>query len=258
MRPLIAAFALALAATQIGSAEGAPADTTLMPGGAPQGMATLAPLVKKVTPSVVNLATKGRVAQERNPLLNDPFFRRFFNVPDLPAERELRAAGSGVIVDAGAGLVVTSNHVVEHADEITVTLADRRRLRAKRVGADPETDVAVIKIAADGLTALPLGDSEGLEVGDFVVAIGNPFGLGQTVTSGIVSALRRSGLGSRATRTSSGPTRRSIRAIPAARSSTCAARWSASIPLSSLRAAAMSASVSRFHRTWSATSWTSW
>jgi serine protease Do/serine protease DegQ len=195
MRPLIAAFALVLVATQIGSAEGAPADTPLMPGGAPQGMATLAPLVKKVTPSVVNLATKGRVAQERNPLLNDPFFRRFFNVPDLPTERELRAAGSGVIVDAGAGLVVTSNHVVEHADEITVTLADRRRLRAKRVGADPDTDVAVIKIAADGLTALPLGDSETLEVGDFVVAIGNPFGLGQTVTSGIVSALRRSGLG---------------------------------------------------------------
>jgi len=144
---------------------------------------------------VVNIAVKGRVAQQQNPLFNDPFFRRFFNIPEVPVEREIRAAGSGVIVDAHQGLVITNNHVVEHADEITVTLADGRRFVAKRVGADPDTDVAIIKIPAENLTALSLGDSDKLEVGDFVVAIGNPFGLGQTVTSGIVSALRRTGLG---------------------------------------------------------------
>ncbi len=160
-----------------------------------QGFPTLAPLVKRVAPGVVNIAVKGRIAQERNPLFNDPFFRRFFNLPDMPTQREFRAAGSGVIVDAGEGLVVTNRHVVEHADEITVTLTDGRRLPAKVVGADPDTDIALIKVAADGLTALPLGDSDKLEVGDFVVAIGNPFGLGQTITSGIVSALRRTGLG---------------------------------------------------------------
>jgi serine protease Do/serine protease DegQ len=164
--------------------------------GAPlQGFPTLAPLVKRVAPAVVNIAVRGRIAQQQNPLFNDPFFRRFFNVPDIPTEREFRAAGSGVIVDAREGLVITNRHVVEHADEITVTLTDGRHLRASNVGADPDTDVAVIKVAADGLTALPLGDSDTLEVGDFVVAVGNPFGLGQTITSGIVSALRRTGLG---------------------------------------------------------------
>ena len=156
---------------------------------------TLAPLVKKVTPSVVNIAIKGRIAQEQNPLLNDPFFRKFFNVPETPAEREISAAGSGVIVDARQGFIVTNNHVVEHADEISVTLTDGRRLQAKRVGADPDTDVAIIKVPADNLVAIPLGDSDKLEVGDYVVAIGNPFGIGQTVTQGIVSALRRTGLG---------------------------------------------------------------
>jgi serine protease Do/serine protease DegQ len=151
--------------------------------------------VKKVTPSVVNIAIKGRVAQEQNPLLNDPFFQRFFNIPDAPAEREIRAAGSGVIVDAREGLIVTNNHVVEHADEISVTLTDGRRLQAKRVGTDPDTDIAIIKVPAEDLAAIALGDSDKLEVGDYVVAIGNPFGIGQTVTQGIVSALRRTGLG---------------------------------------------------------------
>lgn len=169
--------------------------STPLAGSPGTAIPTLAPLVKKVTPSVVNIAVKGRVAQEQNPLLNDPFFRKFFNAPDIPAEREISAAGSGVIVDAREGLIVTNHHVVEHADEISVTLTDGRRLRGRRVGADPDTDVAIIKVPAENLVAIPLGDSDKLEVGDYVVAIGNPFGIGQTVTQGIVSALRRTGLG---------------------------------------------------------------
>jgi Do/DeqQ family serine protease len=191
MRILIATLSIILGLSQPGYTQGAPQEQASPLHGIP----TLAPLIKKVTPSVVNIAIKGRIAQEQNPLFNDPFFRRFFDLPELPAEREIRAAGSGVIVDAQQGLVITNNHVVEHADEITVTLTDGRRFQATRVGADADTDVAVIKIPAKNLAALPLGDSERLEVGDFVVAIGNPFGLGQTVTSGIVSALRRTGLG---------------------------------------------------------------
>lgn len=156
---------------------------------------TLAPMLKNVTPGVVNIAVKGRIALEQNPLLKDPFFRRFFDVPDRPVEREVRAAGSGVVVDAREGLIITNNHVVEHADEIVITLADGRRQQAKRIGGDPGTDIALLRVQAENLVAIPLGDSDKLEVGDFVVAIGNPFGLGQTVTSGIVSALRRTGLG---------------------------------------------------------------
>ncbi|HYA73941.1 MAG TPA: DegQ family serine endoprotease [Roseiarcus sp.] len=195
MRILIAALAIAITPMLSASAQVAPNGAPPALVGPLQGVPTLAPLVKQVTPSVVNIAIKGRVAQEQNPLANDPFFRRFFNLPEVPAEREIRAAGSGVIFDANQGLVITNNHVVEHADEITVTLTDGRRLEGKRVGADRATDIAVIRVPADNLKALPLGDSDKLEVGDFVVAIGNPFGLGQTVTSGIVSALRRTGLG---------------------------------------------------------------
>jgi Do/DeqQ family serine protease len=161
--------------------------------GAP--MPSLAPMLDRATPGVVNIATEGRVRIQRNPLLEDPFFRRFFNIPDQPAERKTEALGSGVIVDAARGLVVTNNHVIANADQIRVKLRDGRVLAAELVGTDPETDVAVIRIPAEGLAALPMADSAGLRVGDFVVAIGNPFGLGQTVTSGIVSALGRSGLG---------------------------------------------------------------
>lgn len=158
------------------------------------GGTTIAPMLEQVTPAVVNIAVLSRAPQAENPLLRDPFFRRFFNIPDQPQARPQVSAGSGVIVDARNGYVITNNHVVENAQEIAVTLKDRRRLRAKLVGRDPATDLAVLKVEANNLTALPWGDSDRLKVGDFVVAIGNPFGLGQTVTSGIVSALGRSGL----------------------------------------------------------------
>jgi serine protease Do/serine protease DegQ len=157
-----------------------------------QPMPTLAPLISQVTPAVVNISIKSRSAPEDNPLLRDPFFRRFFNVPDRPPQE--MAAGSGVIVDARQGLVITNHHVIKNAAEVIVTLKDRRQFPAKLVGTDPATDIAVLKIDAPNLAALKLGDSDQLSVGDFVVAIGNPFGLGQTVTSGIVSALGRSGL----------------------------------------------------------------
>jgi S1-C subfamily serine protease len=137
-------------------------------GQSPQDVPTLAPLLKRLISDVVNIAIKGRLAQEQNPLLNDAFFCRFFNLPKAPVQREIRAAGSGVTVDASQGLVITNNHVVEHADEITVTLADGRRLPAKPVGRDTDTDIAIVKIPASNLTSIPLGDSDRLEVGDFV------------------------------------------------------------------------------------------
>jgi serine protease Do/serine protease DegQ len=150
-------------------------------------------MVKRVSPAVVNIATKGTV-QEQNPLLNDPFFRRFFDVPNTPRQRQFQSAGSGVIVDARQGLIVTNAHVIENATEITVTLLDNRSLKAEVVGKDPGSDVAVLRVPTGNLTDIPIADSDRTEVGDFVVAIGNPFGLGHTVTSGIVSALGRSGI----------------------------------------------------------------
>ena len=160
-----------------------------------QELPSLAPMLEEVTPAVVNIATEGRVQVRQNPLFDDPFFRRFFNVPNQPAERKTQSLGSGVIVDAGRGLVLTNNHVIANAVQITVTLRDGRHFDAEIVGSDPETDVALIKVPAENLVDVKPADSDELRVGDFVVAIGNPFGLGQTVTSGIVSALSRSGLG---------------------------------------------------------------
>ncbi len=159
------------------------------------GKPSLAPILEPVLPGVVNIATRGRIPVEQNPLLQDPFFRYFFGLPRQPREREFQSLGSGVIVDAKKGYILTNNHVIDKAQEITVTLRDRRRFQAKVVGKDPATDIALIQIEADDLTALEMADSDRLRVGDFVIAIGNPFGLGQTVTSGIVSALGRSGLG---------------------------------------------------------------
>jgi Do/DeqQ family serine protease len=133
--------------------------------------------------------------REANPLEQDPLFRQFFNLQQQPVERETEAVGSGVIVDAERGYVLTNNHVVDSADKIEVTTKDKRRFTATLIGRDPATDIAVLQIPAEGLTAVPIGNSDRLQVGDFVLAVGNPFGLGQTVTSGIVSALGRSGLG---------------------------------------------------------------
>ena len=160
-----------------------------------QSLPSLSPMLKRVTPGVVNISTKTQIQQAEHPLMRDPVFRHFFGVPNMPRQRESSSLGSGVIVDARRGYVLTNNHVVDKADEITVTLTDGRKLSAKLVGADRESDVAVIKVNADRLTEVPIANSDRVQVGDFVVAVGNPFGLGQTVTSGIVSALGRSGLG---------------------------------------------------------------
>jgi len=160
-----------------------------------QTLPSLAPTLEQVTPAVVNIATKNMAQRGENPLLNDPFFRRFFQVPNAPRPRSSQSLGSGVIVDASKGLIITNHHVIDKADKITVTLRDGRSFNAKIVGSDPESDVAVIKINGKNLIGLDIADSDKLRVGDFVIAIGNPFGLGQTVTSGIVSALGRSGLG---------------------------------------------------------------
>jgi serine protease Do/serine protease DegQ len=156
---------------------------------------SLAPMLERTIPAVVNLATRGRVAAERNPLMDDPFFRRFFDLPQQPRERQTQGLGSGVILDAQNGYILTNFHVIQQADEIVVTLHDGRLVDAEVVGTDQATDLAVLRVSAENLTAVKLADSDALRVGDFVVAIGNPFGLGQTVTSGIVSALGRSGLG---------------------------------------------------------------
>jgi Do/DeqQ family serine protease len=162
-------------------------------------MPSLAPMVKRISPSVVNIATRGTIKEkpgQRNPLLDDPFFRRFFEVPPdaKPRERQFQSAGSGVIVDAKNGYIITNHHVIENASEITITLLDNRSFSAKIIGSDEGADIAVLQAKQPSLIAMSLGDSSHLEVGDFVVAVGNPFGLQHTVTAGIVSALGRSGI----------------------------------------------------------------
>jgi len=158
---------------------------------------SLAPIVKQVSPAVVNIRVSQTV-QGRSPFGNDPF-RRFFGLPDAPsgAPRHVASAGSGVIVDAENGYILTNHHVVENADEIQVGLLNDKILEAEIVGSDSATDIALIKVDPDdldGLTDITIGDSDVVEVGDFVIAIGNPFGLGHTVTSGIISALGRTGI----------------------------------------------------------------
>jgi serine protease Do/serine protease DegQ len=157
-----------------------------------QTLPSLAPMLEETSPAVVNIATF-TTYQVRNPLLEDPFFRRFFNIPNQ--QRRTRSAGSGVVVDAENGFIVTNNHVVQRADEIAITLSDGRSLQASLVGSDEQVDLAVLKVDPEDLTEISFADSDDVRVGDFVVAIGNPFSLSQTVTSGIVSALGRSGLG---------------------------------------------------------------
>jgi Do/DeqQ family serine protease len=161
-------------------------------GGAP--MYSIAPVVSRVTPGVVGISVRGRV-REDSQVFQDPVFRQFFNLRQQPIERETQATGSGVIVDAAQGYVLTNSHVTENGNSIEVTTKDNRSFKARLIGRDPETDIAVLQISGSNLTAVPIGDSDRLQVGDFVLAVGNPFGLGQTVTSGIISALGRNGLG---------------------------------------------------------------
>jgi len=193
MKHVLAPAALVL----LGAAPAAMAATALPTAVDGQPLPSLAPVIERVAPSVVNIGVRGTVAAPRHPFFDDPNFRRFFGMPPggAPREREFRSAGSGVIVDAKQGYIVTNAHVIENASEITVTLVDDRELKAEVVGADEGSDVAVIRVK-DGLlpSDIRLADSAQLEVGDFVVAIGNPFGLQHTVTSGIVSALGRSGI----------------------------------------------------------------
>ncbi len=158
---------------------------------------SLAPMVKRISPAVVNVATKGTIkeqANQQNPLMEDPFFRRFFPPGGKPREREFQSAGSGVIVDAKNGYIITNHHVVENASEITITLLDNRTFEAKVIGSDEGADIAVLQAKQPNLVAMQLGDSTHLDVGDYVVAVGNPFGLQHTVTAGIVSALGRTGI----------------------------------------------------------------
>jgi Do/DeqQ family serine protease len=173
----------------------AAAETRLVPETRAAMRLSFAPIVKKAAPAVVNVYSR-RVVRTQSPLFDDPFFRRFFgeNSPfGLERERVQNALGSGVIVDP-SGLIVTNHHVIDGAQEIRVALSNRREFEAKVVLSDERIDLAVLKIDAHGekLPTLALGDSDGLEVGDLVLAIGDPFGVGQTVTSGIVSALARS------------------------------------------------------------------
>ncbi len=158
-----------------------------------QALPSLAPLVERASPAVVNIRVS-QTLQSSSPY-GDEMFRRFFGLPDVPrGSREVASAGSGVIVDAENGYILTNHHVVEGADRIQISLYDENTLDAEIVGSDAATDIAVLKVDSDNLTEIPIGDSNGLRVGDFVIAIGNPFGLGHTVTSGIVSALGRTGI----------------------------------------------------------------
>lgn len=157
-------------------------------------LASLSPAAKKAMPSVVNIFTSKDVKVPRHPFMDDPLFRRFFGDQADGETQHSSSLGSGVIVGP-EGYILTNHHVVEAADEIELALADGRKAPAKVVGTDPETDLAVLKVELSGLPAVTFGNPDKLSVGDFVLAIGNPFGVGQTVTMGIVSALGRSHLG---------------------------------------------------------------
>jgi Do/DeqQ family serine protease len=191
-------MALSLALAPLALLPAAPVSAALPAVVGEMQVPSLSPMIKKVSPAVVNIATRGTIHEKgpQNPLLDDPFFRRFFDVPpdSGPRDRPFQSAGSGVIFDAKAGLIVTNAHVVENASEITVTLQDGRDLKAEIVGSDEPSDVAVLRVKGDNLIQIALGDSSKVEVGDFAVAIGNPFGLAHTVTSGIISGLSRSGI----------------------------------------------------------------
>ncbi|MGB6488069.1 MAG: trypsin-like peptidase domain-containing protein [Steroidobacteraceae bacterium] len=186
----------ALLAAVLGGTPFTAASAAIPAGVAGMRVPSLAPMIRQVSPAVVTIATRGVMPDsDGDEQRDDPFYNRFFH--DLPGqgpnEEPFAAAGSGVIVDAKHGYILTNAHVVDHATSITVTLQDGRNLKAKVVGTDPPSDIAVVKVAARGLAQIRFGDSSRLAVGDFVVAIGNPFGLPHSVTSGIVSGLKRTG-----------------------------------------------------------------
>ncbi|HKJ95625.1 MAG TPA: DegQ family serine endoprotease [Gammaproteobacteria bacterium] len=191
LRRIAVVAVLTLVAGLVGAAGPASAAIPAVANG--EDVPSLAPMIQKVSPAVVNISTKGSVKVQSNPLMQDPFFRHFFNMPNQQQQqkRQFQALGSGVIVDADKGYILTNHHVIAHADEIRVRLQDDREFDAKVIGSDPETDIALIQIKADNLKQLPMADSSKLRVGDFVVAIGNPFGLDHTVTTGVVSGLGR-------------------------------------------------------------------
>jgi serine protease Do/serine protease DegQ len=156
---------------------------------------SLAPIISGAAPAVVNIATY-TVRAQRSPLMQSPFFRRFFSLPEQPSlERRTQSAGSGVIIDAKNGYVLTNHHVIEDSDEIEVTMQNGRSFAAKLIGSDKQVDLALLQIPAEDLVSIEFADSDSISVGDFVLAIGSPFGLQQSVTSGIISALGRNGLG---------------------------------------------------------------
>jgi serine protease Do/serine protease DegQ len=194
----LSAVALCLALASLPALAELASSTAHAPAeGAP--MPSLAPVVKRASPAVVNIASAGTIkerALQRNPLMDDPFFRQFFREPPdaRPRERRFQSEGSGVIIDAKNGYIVTNFHVVQNASEIKVTLLDDRTVDAKVLGSDQGSDLALLQVKEPNLVAMALGDSSRLEVGDYVVAIGNPFGLQHTVTAGIISALGRTGI----------------------------------------------------------------
>jgi Do/DeqQ family serine protease len=170
--------------------------TTAKPGPvAAPVLQSLNPVLSQVSGAVVNISVEATARAPANPLMEDPMFRRFFGQRGPAPRQRTRSVGSGVIIDAEHGYIITNHHVIDGADHIAVTLTDRRELNAELVGSDPEIDIAVLRVDAANLTALPVGDSDDLKIGDFVIAMGNPFGIGQASTLGIVSALGRSGLG---------------------------------------------------------------
>jgi S1-C subfamily serine protease len=195
MRAIFLATALAFAVA--GGSVNANASVPLPVIEQASGVASLAPVLKRAMPAVVSVAIREGANNAKNASGKSPRVQRTASTP--PTERQLRPAGSGVVVDADEGFILTNAHVIEGADEITVAFNDGRELPARRIGADAATDIAVIKVQVDegqpALSAIRFGNSDGLEVGDFVLALGNPFLIGRTVTSGIVSALHRNNVG---------------------------------------------------------------
>src|SRR6266566_1884600 len=194
MRMLSALVLSVLSLTAVMPMQAAPAQATAVPAILNDGLPSLAPVIKKVGASVVSITIRAPVAQQDS-LLDEPALRQLMGLPDLPPEMQSFAAGSGVVFDSRLGLIVTNNHVVENADQIIVTFMDGREVIGILQGSDPDTDIALIKVPLNNLPSVAFADSDRLEVGDYVLAIGNPFGIGQTVTSGIVSGLRRTEMG---------------------------------------------------------------